>query len=210
MPHSSWYHYSRQWKVLQIWNTIMCLALVRSLPDSSAACLWYWDPLLNWSKCVIWWCRECLLLHAPCPGACSPLYREAPLLCCRLVLSVCACMHACVRACMLACGSTFMHGFTSWFVHEPVFTVSCHLYAHLVQGGLNAMHLAAAGGYIEIIKFLRPMFGTRVHEKDDFAFTPLHWAAQMGHCQVARYLIEELNMIPQDRDMVCGVLRGNV
>lgn len=122
----------------------------------------------------------------------------------------CLSVRVCMRACMLACGSTFMHGFTSWFVYEPVFTVSCHLYAHLVQGGLNAMHLAAAGGYIEIIKFLRPMFGARVHEKDDWAFTPLYWAAQMGHCQVARYLIEELNMIPQDRDMVCGVLRGNV
>ena len=67
------------------------------------------------------------------------------------------------------------------------------------------MHKAAAGGQLEVIKFLSPMFGARVHEKDSYGFTMLHLAAQMGHCEVARYLIEELKMNPQDRDKVCGV-----
>ena len=67
------------------------------------------------------------------------------------------------------------------------------------------MHMAAAGGQLEVIKFLSPVFGARVHEKDSYGFTMLHWAAQEGHCEVARYLIEELKMDPQDKDKVCGV-----
>ena len=31
-------------------------------------------------------------------------------------------------------------------------------------------------------------------------YTMLHWAAQMGHCEVARYLIEVVKMDPQDRN----------
>ena len=68
------------------------------------------------------------------------------------------------------------------------------------------MHMAAQGGHIEVIKFLLPLFGDRVHEKDNYSYTMLHVAAQCGHCQVARYLIEELHLDPQDRDEVCGVL----
>ena len=64
------------------------------------------------------------------------------------------------------------------------------------------MHLAAEGGHIEVIKFLLPLFGERVHEKTNGSYTMLHWAAQKGRCKVARYLIEELQMEPQDRDKV--------
>ena len=68
------------------------------------------------------------------------------------------------------------------------------------------MHMAAEGGQLEVIKFLSRKFGARVHEKTtEGSYTMLHWAAQMGHCEVARYLIEELKMDPQDRDKVCGV-----
>ena len=67
------------------------------------------------------------------------------------------------------------------------------------------MYIAAAGGQLEVIKFLSPMFGPRVHEKDNDGNSMLLFAAQEGHCEVARYLIEELKMDPQDRDKVCGV-----
>ena len=67
------------------------------------------------------------------------------------------------------------------------------------------MHMAAAGGSLDVIKFLLPMFGARVHEKDAYSYSMLHCAAQAGHCQVARYLITELKLDPQDRDKVCGV-----
>ena len=67
------------------------------------------------------------------------------------------------------------------------------------------MHKAAAGGQLEVIKFLSPKFGTRVHEKDSYGYSMLHRAAERGHCEVACYLIKELKMNPQDRDKVCGV-----
>ena len=70
------------------------------------------------------------------------------------------------------------------------------------------MHKAAAGGSLDVIKFLLPMFGARVHEKDANSYTMLHWAAQNGHCQVACYLIETLNMDLQDRDKVCACVCG--
>ena len=66
------------------------------------------------------------------------------------------------------------------------------------------MHAAAQGGHIEIIKYLLPMFGARVHEKTNASCTVLHWAALGGHCQVARYLITELKLDPKDRDKVRG------
>ena len=65
------------------------------------------------------------------------------------------------------------------------------------------MHKAAEGGSLDVIKFLAPLFGARVHEKVADSFTMLHWAARNGHCQVACYLIETLNMDLQDRDKVC-------
>ena len=66
------------------------------------------------------------------------------------------------------------------------------------------MHKAAQGGSLDVIKYLLPMFRARVHEKDTYSFTMLHWAAHGGHCEVARYLITELKLDPQDRDKVCG------
>ena len=65
--------------------------------------------------------------------------------------------------------------------------------------------MAAQGGQLEVIKFLSPKFGARVHEKDNSGYSMLHWTAERGHCEVARYLIEELKMDPQDRYKVCGV-----
>ena len=65
------------------------------------------------------------------------------------------------------------------------------------------MHKSAAGGSLDVIKFLAPLFRARVHEKDADSYTMLHWAAQNGHSQVARYLIKTLNMDLQDRDKVC-------
>ena len=67
------------------------------------------------------------------------------------------------------------------------------------------MHKAAQGGSLDVIKYLLPTFGARVHEKTYNSYTILHWAAQNGHCHVTRYLIETID--PQDRDKVC-VWRG--
>ena len=72
------------------------------------------------------------------------------------------------------------------------------------------MHKAAEGGSLDVIKYLFPLFGARVHEKDMDSFTMLHWAARNGHCQVARYLIAELKLDPQDKDKVRVCVGGTV
>ena len=72
------------------------------------------------------------------------------------------------------------------------------------------MHKAAQGGHLAVINFLSERFGERNHERDNDGLSMLHWAAQEGHCEVARYLIEDMQMDPQDRDEVCGVDLSNV
>ena len=76
----------------------------------------------------------------------------------------------------------------------------------MVQAGHNAIQMAAQGGKLEMLKFLSSMFEPRFHEKDGYGWTSLHWAARNGHCQVARYLIEELKIDPKDKTKVCEVL----
>ena len=58
-----------------------------------------------------------------------------------------------------------------------------------------------------MIKFLSQMstFPAKVHERDSYGNSMLHWAAQNGHYEVAHYLIEKVKMDPQDRNRVCGV-----
>ena len=62
--------------------------------------------------------------------------------------------------------------------------------------------MAAARGKLDMIKFLSPRFGAKVHDKDENDRSLLHLAAQQGHCDVARYVIEDLKLNPQDRDKV--------
>ena len=56
-----------------------------------------------------------------------------------------------------------------------------------------------------MITYLSPRFGSKVRGSGDseYKYTMLHWAALMGHCDVVCYLIEVLNLNPQDRDKVC-------
>ena len=68
------------------------------------------------------------------------------------------------------------------------------------------MHNAAESGQLEVIKFLSPMVGARVHKRDSRGFNILQWAAFNGHCQVVRYLIEELKFDSKDYGSVCEAL----
>ena len=67
------------------------------------------------------------------------------------------------------------------------------------------MHKAAAGGQLEVIKFLSQKCATRIHETDNNGYSMLHWATLSGHSEVARYLIQELKMDLQDIDKVSYV-----
>ena len=67
---------------------------------------------------------------------------------------------------------------------------------------MNALHKAAQGGQLKMIKFLAPRFGAKVHDKDGTGRTMLHWAAVKGHHDVARYVIEDFKLDPLERDKV--------
>lgn len=69
------------------------------------------------------------------------------------------------------------------------------------------MHKAVEDGHLEVIKILAPRLGARVHAKAVGDHSALHSAAQLGHCEVVHYLIDEVKMDPQNRDKVGGVLR---
>ena len=65
------------------------------------------------------------------------------------------------------------------------------------------MDAAVEGGQLEMVKFLSHKFAAKVHDKNMYGWTVLHRAAVRGKCALAQYLIEELNLDPQDRDKVC-------
>ena len=67
---------------------------------------------------------------------------------------------------------------------------------------MNALHLAAIGGHLEIVKYLMPKFGDSRFDLDNRAQNCLHKAVKEGHLKVVRYLIEEGGFDPSLRDEV--------
>ena len=64
------------------------------------------------------------------------------------------------------------------------------------QDGYNALHLAACGGHVEIVKYLIPKFGDRKFDLNNAGNTCLHRAAWKGHLVVVKYLVEECGFNP--------------
>ena len=67
---------------------------------------------------------------------------------------------------------------------------------------MNALHLAAIGGHLEIVKYLMPKFGDSKFDMDNLAQNCLHKAVREGHPKVVRYLVEEGGFDPSLRDRV--------
>ena len=67
---------------------------------------------------------------------------------------------------------------------------------------LNALHLAAFGGHLEVVKYLMLKFGESRFDLDKDAQSCLHIAVREGHHKVVRYLIEEGGFDPSLRDKV--------
>ena len=76
------------------------------------------------------------------------------------------------------------------------------LYIPFMQDGRNALHLAARFGHIKTIQYLAPKMEALLHSTDHQGFTVLHWAAQQGHAEVVRLLLEEHKLDPTARDKV--------
>lgn len=71
-----------------------------------------------------------------------------------------------------------------------------------VQDLMNALHFAALGGHMEVVKYLMPKFGEGKFDMDSYAQTCLHKAVWQGHPKVVQYLIEEGGFDPRLRDKV--------
>ena len=67
---------------------------------------------------------------------------------------------------------------------------------------MNALHLAAHGGHLEVVKYLMPKFGESKFDMDSLAQNCLHKAVWEGHPKVVQYLIEEEGFDPSLRDKV--------
>ena len=65
-----------------------------------------------------------------------------------------------------------------------------------MQDGMNALHLAAAGGHVKTIIYLASKMESTLQSTDHKGNTVLHWAAQKGHANVAKLLIEDYNLDP--------------
>ena len=73
---------------------------------------------------------------------------------------------------------------------------SLHFVCTNAQDKLNALHLAASSGHVEIVKYLIPKFGDREFDLANADNTCLHLAALEGHLAVVKYLIEECGFNP--------------
>ena len=62
------------------------------------------------------------------------------------------------------------------------------LFLLLAQYKETALHLAAEGGHLNMVKFLVPRFGVRVYEKNFFRETCRDRAEAKGHRHVVEYL----------------------
>lgn len=69
------------------------------------------------------------------------------------------------------------------------------------------VHVAAANGHIEVVKFLLSLVSKEeaiilANKKNDSGNTPLHWASFSGHLPVVQLLCEEYNADPYAKNAV--------
>ena len=69
------------------------------------------------------------------------------------------------------------------------------------EGKQSALNQAAATGNIEALQYLieEHRASPTLTDKNEFAFTPLHWACQNGHLNIVKYLIEQHKVPPNYR-----------
>ena len=67
-------------------------------------------------------------------------------------------------------------------------------------GGRIALHEAAQGGHLHVVKHLVEQCSCNSSHLDCVNVTPLHLAAQLGHLEVVRYLTLEQHCDPLCRD----------
>ena len=58
------------------------------------------------------------------------------------------------------------------------------------------------GGHVDVIKYLAPRMESMLHSTDDYGYNMAHWAAQEGHADVVKLVVEHYNLDPAARDKV--------
>ena len=71
-----------------------------------------------------------------------------------------------------------------------------------MQDSSNALHLAARGGHVSTIRYLVPRIESLLHSTDAEGYYMVHWAAEEGHTEVVRVVIDDYKLDPTARDKV--------
>ena len=80
---------------------------------------------------------------------------------------------------------------TSACMYVPLLMYHC-VFLLLAQYKNTALHLAARGGHLNMVKFLIPRFGDRIYEKNFFRQTCRDLAEAEGHQHVVEYLDSDI------------------
>ena len=73
---------------------------------------------------------------------------------------------------------------TSWNSNQKL---ACEINFHL--GGINAIHLAALNGHLNIVKHLMG-FTNKPLDPDNRGWTPIHYAAVNGNLDTIKFLVD--------------------
>ena len=77
-----------------------------------------------------------------------------------------------------------------------------HVFFPFLKRGHNALHCAAVGDHVDMIKYLAPRMEPMLHSTDDYGYNMVTWAAEGGHVDVVKLVVGDYKLDPATRDKV--------